>query len=422
MAGSGSSGSGSSGSSASGKTKPAMLGYGRQYVDDDDIAAVTAVLRADYLTSGPVLARFEAAMAERVGARHAVACANGTAALHIACLAAGLKPGRAGLTQALTFVASANAMLYCGAGALLGDVDRETLTLSPATIAKALAAAQADTVDVVMPVHFAGLAVSSGAIRAAAGKRIVIEDACHAFGGAYEDGRPVGCGAYADMSVFSFHPVKPFTTAEGGAVTTNDDGLAKRLRAYREHGIERAGAGFVDHEQAHEAGEPAPWYYEQQVLGFNYRLTEIQAALGLSQLAKLDRFTRRRCEIALHYDAAFARLPHVSLPQSRPEERRRSALHLYCIHVDFAALATTRTRFMKRLAERGIGSQVHYVPVYRQPYHAARAAFDPAAFPATEHHYSQCLSIPLHPGLTDEDAARVVAAVTEVVTGDRGAA
>lgn len=390
-------------------TASPMLGYGRQVVEDDDIAAVISALRSDYLTSGPVVQRFEAALAERAGARYAVAVSNGTAALHVACLAAGMEPGKTGLTQALTFVASANSMLYCGADALLGDVDKDTLTLSPAAIREALAA-RAD-ISLVMPVHFAGLAASSAEIRAAAGTRTVIEDACHAFGGSYADGRPIGCGAYADMSVFSFHPVKPVTTGEGGAIVTNDAGLYKRLKLFREHGIERSAELFADAGQATEAGEAAPWYYEQQVLGFNYRLTEIQAALGLSQIAKLERFLRRRREIALHYDAALRGIPALSLPQSKPEERRRSGLHLYCIHVDFAALGTTRTAFMAALRQHGIGSQVHYIPVYRQPFHRERMKLPIEKFPNTEAHYRECLSIPLHPGLTDEDVERVIAGV-----------
>lgn len=387
-----------------------VLSYGRQSIDEDDVAAVASVLRSDYLTTGPVLTRLEAAIAERAGAKHAVAVCNGTAALHIACLAAGLRPGKAGLTQTLTFVASANAMLYCGADAVLADVDGESLTLSADTVKKAIAARP--DIDVVMPVHYAGLAVGNAELRAAAGKRVVIEDACHAFGGHYAGGQPIGCGAYADMSVFSFHPVKPVTTGEGGAIVTNDKDLARRMRRLREHGIERS--EFSDRDQAFEEGDAAPWYYEQQDLGFNYRMTEMQAALGLSQIGKLDRFLARRRAIALRYDEAFGQRANVTVPQSGKANRARSGLHLYVLHVDFAAVGTTRTHFMRKLREQGVGTQVHYIPVHRQPYHA-RAKAGPSDFPNAEMHYARCLSIPFHPGLTDEDVEHVIKVVSKAV-------
>ena len=217
------------------------------------------------------------------------------------------------------------------------------------------------------------------------------------------------------MSVFSFHPVKTITTGEGGAVITNDGELARRLRALRSHGIERDAARFVGAE-IREDGRVKPWLYEQQMLGFNYRMTDIQAALGLSQLGKLDRFLERRCAIARRYDEAFSKLPHICLPQSAPRDRARSGHHLYIALFDFATMRTTRTSFMAKLRERGIGSQVHYIPVYRQPYYAARYGLDQVAFPAAESYYSRCLSLPFYPGLTDEDVEYVVTVVTDLVT------
>ena len=232
---------------------------------------------------------------------------------------------------------------------------------------------------------------------------------------AYACGKPVGCGAYADMSVFSFHPVKTITTGEGGAVVTNDGELARRLRALRNHGIERDASRFVSGD-AREDGRVKPWLYEQQMLGFNYRMTDIQAALGLSQLRKLDRFLERRRAIARRYDEAFGKLPHIRLPQSAPRDRARSGHHLYIALFDFSAMRTTRTAFMTRLREQGIGSQVHYIPVYRQPYYATRYGLDPAAFPVAESYYSGCLSLPFYPALTDEDVAHVIMSVTAAVS------
>ena len=392
---------------------PSFLGYGRQSIDQTDIDAVVSVLRSDFLTQGPAVERFEAALAERVGARHAVAVSSGTAGLHIACLAAGLGPGDRGLTAAVTFAASSNCLLYAGAEAGFTDIDREALGMTPAALEKALAAAP-DT-KAVIPVHLAGLAHASAEIRALAKGRVVIEDAAHAVGGKYPDGKLVGCGAYADMSVFSFHPVKTITTGEGGAVVTNDDALAHRLRAFRSHGIERDPARFSGPD-TREDGHVKAWLYEQQLLGFNYRMTDIQAALGLSQLGKLDRFLERRRAIARRYDEVFGKLPHVRLPQAAPPDRARSGHHLYVALFDFAAMRTTRTAFMTTLRGQGIGTQVHYIPVYRHPYYAKRYGLAPAAFPEAERYYSGCLSLPFYPALTDDDVERVIATVTQAVT------
>jgi perosamine synthetase len=390
-----------------------VLGYGRQSIDQSDIDAVVSVLRSDFLTQGPAVERFEAALAERVGARHAVAVSSGTAGLHIACLAAGIGPGDRGLTAAITFAASSNCLLYAGAEAGFTDIDRDALGMAPAALAKALALLP-DT-KAIIPVHFAGLAHASAEIRASAKQRVVIEDAAHAIGGKYASGMPVGCGAYADMSVFSFHPVKTITTGEGGAVVTNDDELARRLRAFRSHGMERDPARFSGSETS-EGGQLKPWLHEQQMLGFNYRMTDIQAALGLSQLGKLDRFLERRRAIARRYDEAFGKLPHLRLPQSAAQDRARSGHHLYVALFDFKAMRTTRTAFMTKLRAQGIGSQVHYIPVYRHPFYAKRYGLAPMAFPEAENYYSGCLSLPFYPALTDEDVEHVIATVTEALT------
>lgn len=390
-----------------------VLGYGRQSIDRSDVDAVVAVLGSDFLTQGPTIDKFEAALAERVGARHAIAVTSGTAALHIACLAAGIGRGDSGLTSAVTFAASSNCLLYAGADAAFVDIDSDGLGMAPRALERALQ----DRADVkaVVSVHLAGLAQDAAAIRALAKQRIVIEDACHAVGGQYDCGKPVGCGAYSDMCVFSFHPVKTITSGEGGAVVTNDDDLARRLRMLRSHGIERDASHFVGGD-AREGGEVKPWLYEQHLLGFNYRMTDIQAALGFSQLNKLERFLTRRRAIAQRYDEAFAKLPHVKLPQSAAAQRARSGHHLYIALFDFAGLRVTRTAFMQKLREQGVGSQVHYIPVYRQPYYVKRYGFDPALFPVSEAYYARCLSLPFYPDLTDEDVAHVITTITRMVT------
>lgn len=385
-----------------------FIGYGRQTISDADIAAVVDVLNGEYLTQGPAVERFEAALAERVGARHAVACSNGTAALHLACLAAGLGPGDTALVPTMTFVATANAPIYCGAETQLTDIDSYSRSMTAEDVSSFVRSVGAKAV---LPVHFAGLAAAMVDVRAAANGLVVIEDACHALGGAYEDGQLVGSCAHSDMAAFSFHPVKPITSGEGGAVTTNDKDLAQRLRQLRNHGIERDPDRFVDVGD----DEPGPWRYQQQMLGFNYRMTDMQAALGLAQLTRLDSFLARRREIAAQYDAVFGGLQNVAVPQADAADRSRSGLHLYQLDIDFAAAGTSRRDLMQTLATAGIGTQVHYIPVHRQPFHRV-AALEHGRFPAAEKHYKETLSIPFFPAMTDEDVDFVASEIVRNLT------
>jgi UDP-4-amino-4,6-dideoxy-N-acetyl-beta-L-altrosamine transaminase len=389
--------------------KSNFLGYGQQSISEEDIRSVENVLRDNYLTQGPIVERFESALAERVGAKYAVACSSGTAGLHLACLAAGLPPGSKGITTTMSFAASANCMLYTKINVDLLDIDEQSLNLSPDLLNIYI---DANEVDLVIPVHFAGLAAKSAKIRNICGNRIVIEDACHSLGGSYENGSPVGCGEFSDMSVFSFHPVKPITTGEGGAIATNNPDLAKRLKLYRNHGIERNSDNFINLD-AKESGH-LPWYYEQQALGFNYRLTEIQAALGLSQLQKLENFRTRRREIARFYDTELKHLP-LSLTQASPDDRKRSGHHLYIIRVDWNALGLSRADVMLALRQKEIGSQVHYIPIHQQPFHAPNFVDKLEHFPNAQKYYSECLSIPLFPEMTQEDAKRVVDTLSDVL-------
>ncbi len=316
------------------------------------------------------------------------------------------------MTSAITFAASANCIRYAGGAPVFVDIDGASLGMSVSGLKRAID--QKPQTKVVIPVHLAGLADSSVEIRRAAADKIVIEDAAHSLGGQYIDGGAVGCCTYSDMTTLSFHPVKAITTGEGGAVLTNSEDFAQRLRRLRSHGIERDASRFVGSD-AFEEGNPKPWYYEQQELGFNYRMTDIQAALGLSQLSKLDRFVARRREIAVRYDEAFSGIPGIELPQSLPEQRARSAHHLYVVLFDFASFKTTRMAVMKQLREAGIGTQVHYIPVYRLPYYAKLDPVDRSQYPVAESYYEACLSIPMHPGLTDEDVEYVIGSVKRSV-------
>jgi UDP-4-amino-4,6-dideoxy-N-acetyl-beta-L-altrosamine transaminase len=390
--------------------KRPLLGYGRQSISEADIQAVVSVLRGDFLTQGPMIERFEQALAEYVGARYAVAVSNGTAALHVACMAADLHAGKRAVTQAITFVATANAALHCGASVGIVDIDATTLGPDLSSLQAELAREKA---DVVLPVHVAGFSDNPRAVREIAGKSLIVEDACHALGGLEPEGTMVGGCRHSDMACFSFHPVKPITTAEGGAITTNDPELCRLLRMLRNHGLERDTARFADRTQAMDGNEVNPWYYEQQLPGFNYRLTDVQAALGLSQLSRLKSFMHRRRQLALFYDQSLAGLRTLRPLQNAPDARLRSAHHLYLVDIDFAAIGKTRRAVMAELRTKSVGTQVHYIPVYRQPFHQ-KVGLSPDAFPNSEAYYQGCLSIPLHPGLTDEDAEFVARSLREV--------
>ena len=373
-----------------------MIPYGRQTISEADVDAVCAVLRSDFLTQGPVVPRFEEALAATCAARFAVAVNSATSALHIACLALGVGPGDTVWTCTNTFLASANCASYCGAKVDFIDIDPLSLNLSVTDLAARLEQAQRDggLPKVLIPVHFAGQPCDMAAIAALArsyGVR-VIEDASHAIGASYADGSPVGNCRYSDVTVFSFHPVKIMTTGEGGAATTADAQLARSMQLLRSHGMTRD-------ETEMSALSPSPWYYEQVSLGFNYRMTELQAALGVSQLPQVPGWIRRRHELAAVYDEQLARLPLV-LPTRSPG----SALHLYVVQIDAARTQLGRREVFDAMRSAGIGVNVHYIPVHTQPcYNEPKRSL-----PRSEFYYGRCISIPMYSALTASDQQVVI--------------
>jgi UDP-4-amino-4,6-dideoxy-N-acetyl-beta-L-altrosamine transaminase len=382
-----------------------MIPYGRQDVSEADIQAVVAVLRSEYLTQGPAVPAFESAIAAACGAGHAVAVNSATSALHIACLALGVGPGDSVWTSPITFLASANCARYCGASVDFVDIDPRTYNLSVEALDDKLRQAEKDgrLPKVVIPVHLAGQPCDMAPI-SELGQRYgfsIIEDASHAVGGRYR-GEPIGNGRHSAITVFSFHPVKVITTAEGGMTMTNEPELASRLRLLRSHGMTREPSQMK--ELSH-----GPWYYEQIDLGFNYRMTDVQAALGLSQVRRLSQFVTRRHAIAKQYDALLADLP-VTAPWQHPDGY--SGMHLYPIRLKLSQIARSHREVFVRLRASGIGVNLHYIPVYRQPYYR-ELGFPPGYCPEAERYYAEAISLPMYPTLSDQQIREVVTRLGE---------
>lgn len=384
-----------------------MIPYGKQSISEDDIAAVVAVLRSDFITQGPAIERFEQGLARYVGAGYAVAVCNATAALHIACLALDVGPGDTVWTSPNTFLASSNCALYCGAQVDFVDIDPATYNMDVRLLRSKLEAArQAGKLPkVVIPVHFAGQSCDMAAIGQLAQEFgfKVIEDASHAVGADYLDGK-VGNGRFSDLTVFSFHPVKILTTGEGGMIMCNSPELAARLQRLRSHGMTRDAALI-------SAQDPGAWYYEQIDLGLNYRITDIQAALGAAQLTRLDEFLARRRALAARYDRLLAGLPLV-----RPQQATFgvSAYHLYPVWIDEAASSRTRRQVFDAMRAAGIGVNVHYIPVYLQPYYQ-KLGFAPGLCPQAERYYQGAISLPMYYSLSDAEQDQVVAALKQAL-------
>lgn len=388
---------------------PYRIPYGRQSIDQADIDAVMEVLKSPWLTQGPMIERFEGALAEYCQAGFAVAVCNATAALHIACLAAGLGPGDALWTSPNTFVASANCGRYCGAEVDFVDIDAQTLNMDARLLEQKLELAEASGTlpKVVVAVAFAGQSCDMQAIARLSERYgfVLIEDAAHAVGASYQ-GRPVGCGAHAAMTIFSFHPVKIITSAEGGMVLTNRPEFAERLRRLRSHGITSDPAQM-------DVPAEGLWYYQQLELGFNYRMTDVHAALGLSQMTRLDEFVAQRRRLAGRYESLLAGLP-LTLPSAQPGAE--SAWHLYVVRLQLDRIGLSQREVFEQLRAAGLGVNLHYIPVHLQPYYREQG-FAEGDFPEAEAYFHQAISLPLYPELTDEQQDESAAHVRRVLSG-----
>lgn len=403
----------------------ALIPYGRQCIDENDIQSVVNILRSERITQGPKVEEFEKALSEYCGTRYSVVVNSGTSALHIACLAAGAKEGDEVITSPNTFVASANCAVYCGAKPVFADIDPKTYNVASWEIEKKIT----NRTRIVIPVHFAGQSCDMETINKIVrnkeeefnnNKVYIIEDACHALGSFY-NGKHVGSCAFSDITALSFHPVKHITTGEGGAILTNDETLYEKLKRLRSHGITNYPKEFVYTDQAFvslqsEIENPQsvnPWYYEQVDLGYNYRITDIQCALGISQLKKLHDFNNRRREIVDMYNVTFSNIESIQIPFE--SENCKSNFHLYVLLIDYERIGIERSEFMLELRKKGIQTQVHYIPVHTQPYYQEKFNTGWGDCPNAEKYYQQCLSIPLYPGMRDSDVERVIGEVANIV-------
>ncbi len=380
-----------------------FISYGKQWIDQSDIKAVTEVLKSDFLTQGRKIKEFEQALCAYTGAKYCVAVSNGAAALHLSVLACEIQPGQEGITSPNTFVASANCLVYAGLKPVFADIDPVSYNIDPEEIKKKITS----KTKVIVAVDFAGRPASMREIsKTARSKGIkIIEDAAHAIGSKYKTGEKVGSCKYSDLTIFSFHPVKTITTGEGGAITTNDKKLYEKLLMLRTHGITK--------DPKKMSKNPGPWFYEMQCLGFNYRLTDLQAALGISQLKKLPKFVKRRLEIIRQYNRAFSNLPLVKIPSE--ENLANCAFHLYVLKIDFKKLGTPRAQAMDCLKQFGVGTQVHYIPVHLQPYYRENYGYKKGDYRVAEEYYEQCLSLPLYPKMTDAQVNKVCSLLKKVL-------
>mgnify|MGYP001250508924 FL=1 len=382
-----------------------IIPYGKHYIDQDDINSVVDILKNKNLTQGPTVLAFEKAVANFVGSKYAVAMSSWTAGLHMAYLAAGLKENDKIITSPVTFVATSNAALYCNAKPIFSDIDPETINLCSKQLEEKVQ--NIDNIKIISPVHFSGLPCDMKEIKRIADKHkiTVIEDAAHALGAKYKDGTMVGNCKYSDMTGFSFHPVKSIAAGEGGMITTNNKRLYKKLLKLRSHGINKLDDKLINTELAFTGDIKNPWYYEMQELGYNYRITDIQCALGQSQLKKLNKFIERRLELVLRYDKAFATFNNVKPIQKK--YRKLSSHHLYVVEINFSNLEINRVKLMTELRNEGILTQVHYMPVTSHPYYMS-LGYKTCNYRNSVDYYNKCLSLPLYYSLTNDDQSKVI--------------
>lgn len=380
-----------------------FISYGKQWIDENDIQAVVDILRSDYLTQGPAIEKFENRICELTGARYCIAVSSATAALHLAVMVLNIPSGYEGITSPNTFLATSNALIYNQLKPVFADIDPLTYNINTEQVKKKIN----NNTKVLLPVHFAGQTCDMEVIfNIAKSKNLfVIEDAAHAIGSKYHDGSMVGNCRYSNMTVFSFHPVKTIATGEGGAITTNNPEYYEKLKILRSHGIVR--------EPDKMEKNPGIWYYEMQELGFNYRMTDMQAALGLSQLTKIHKFISRRREIVNQYNQAFAEVKNITLPYEKLPNS--SAFHLYVIQLDFEKIGKSRNNLMMELKTNNIGTQVHYIPVHTQPYYRENYNYNWGDFPIAESYYDKALSIPLYPKMTDEEIKYVINTIKKII-------
>lgn len=389
-----------------------MIHYGKHCIDQSDINAVIDVLRGDFLTQGPHIDQFEKSICDLVGAKYAVAVMNWTAGIHIACEAAGLNSKNSLVTSPLTFCASSNGAIYCGSTPHFADIDPLTLNMDPKKLDEACK--KHGNVRVIMPVHFGGLACDMEEIQRIAKKygAVVIEDAAHAIGGKYSDGTYIGNGKYSEMVGFSFHPVKNIACGEGGVIVTNNEGLYRKLLRLRSHGINKLDDPLIG-EEAFTKGVKNQWYHEMQVLGYNYRMTDIQAALGNSQLKKIHAFLDRRIVIAERYEAEFRGCENFKIPQLGL--RKISGNHLFVLRVDFEKLGKSRNQVIEEFRAAGVQGHVHYLPVPMMPYYRENYPAMASDFTEALAYYREALTIPLYPSMSDDEVARVISTVKKVI-------
>jgi UDP-4-amino-4,6-dideoxy-N-acetyl-beta-L-altrosamine transaminase len=378
-----------------------LLPYGHQWIDEEDIKAVSEVLRTDWITQGPKVTEFEEEFARYVGAKYAVAVNSGTAALHATCFAAQIEKGNEAITTPITFAASANCVLYQEGTPVFADINEDTLNIDPVEIKKKIT----KKTKVLIPVDFTGRPVDLEKILQIAKKNnlLVIEDASHALGATYK-GRKIG--SISDMTIFSFHPVKHITTGEGGMITSNNKEYYERLKLFRTHGITKEKNKLLDYD--------GPWYYEMQELGYNYRLTDFQCALGISQLKKIDRIIQQRREIVQKYNCEFKDMPEIKIPQLNPTDSN-SAWHIYMIQLNLEKIKTGRREIFEALRAENIGVNVHYIPVHLHPYYQKKFGYHKGDFPKAENYYSRAITLPIFPKMTEKDINDVVKAVKKVI-------